>query len=96
MSRKKISFYYFRPSSFSFLGSFLGEQASSSGLLLCGPFCLSSPSCWVISIYLVSVDMLELAVFALFAVSFLVEPTWSIVLVCALLGIALVLEMRTA
>ena len=42
------------------------------------------------------VNVLKLAVFSFLAVPFLIEPTWSIVLVCAFLGIALVLEMRTA
>ena len=40
--------------------------------------------------------MLELAVLALFAVTLLIESTWAIVLVRALLGFTLILEMCTA
>jgi len=54
MTRKNVSFYYLSYGS-SYLGSYLWEQASLNGPLLYGPFCFSSPSGWVISIYLVSV-----------------------------------------
>ena len=42
------------------------------------------------------VKVLKLAVFAFLAVPFLIESTWSIVLVSTFLGFAFVLEMRTA
>ena len=41
-------------------------------------------------------DVLEFAIFAIVAKAFLIEPTWSVVLERALLGITLVLKMRTA
>ncbi len=42
------------------------------------------------------INVLKLAVFSFLAVPFLIEPTWSIVLVSTFLGFAFVLEMRTA